>query len=1408
MPLLALRRCRSYISKKYFYALGVKSASHPLYTLFISLISICLLSYPIIASCFTSHHASSLIPPIDAHLWQHSTHLQAATTTEPLPLPPPHPPSFVARQIRITDATHHTLSKELLGTSLSIYQALTVSNKLREICATTQHRQCIIHSPLAIWNYDPQAIEQDTDIVQTINQHLHDLSKPTGLSLHPYATMGHVVLDDKGHFVSADAIIMTFILKNTTDTQRIWDDMVQHTRQQFPTVYTHPLHVEPCLLQYKLKLPLPLINLSSIQLVTTLLLSMGLFIIVRTQFSKSTLLKSASGLGIAALFLAVACYTTTMGLLHTFFRTTLHVVPWFLQLLVCCTATLEHALSLTGAVVSKEKGIGIKERLGKGLQQVGVTMTTSVLGELFVLATGSTLTAPNVKAFCLFTSLALVVAYILNLTLFVAVLSIDIKRAELADLGEEEFEKRDNHHAALPARFHGNNNGEFRTRRALNAFFLCIVILLLNFLSPNGHQAPETSLPSSPSTAANIKQWSRISTQFWQALNPTYAVETLQVYAPLVMIISSSITTTTTTTATATADQTLVDQLTSYYNNSFQVLGQWMKQRSQQQHPILDAFHPYLLLAYSVNIPSIILLFVLVCIIMWMTPWVREQYMLPFLRKAFVRIVTLILRMLSSVTPIKTDVWIRKVENEYNEDGVHMGAISMQSRFNMLQNKNKVRNVSIQTLTGMHIADIRDMHASGHLIASIGQQDGKIVLWDRCKGEWMARLDTLKSLGGGLNGWVAAERNKRYYRQSVSRHYNNNINNKKYLPHARCVQIDQDQRYVVAGFEYGLICVWNADTVHLIRELTIPQQQQQHQLEDRVVRLLFIEGEENYKDIASSQQEKYILSVHRNGKLREWNIHTGDMMRCIDSGHTREITQTLIIPNSSSQHSDTNSYYIITASKDGTTQCWSRTLCQWTHLYTLTYHNMITSIAAQQLHNGMGILVTGSNDGAVQVWNLDSGTAVCTLSKGGTVHKKTHSAATAEVGGPLLQFSTVARSTALGDGTLTAAHVSQQQQQQQHWATSDHSDAISQVVVTRISNPEYKDDTCPGCHTVINSGFFVASCALDESVHAWRLNRTALSKQEIGCSQCAKDYHRRQQQQQPLYSARTTRLPTAGGPVSTLRSKQRKLHASSTSSGGVAGRMCYTSGEESESMCLPPQQHEMSLSALFLGKLNQEAGRGLVFCDNMVLAGCRRRLTEGHNENDAVSSGDWEAWFSSLQYYEPPSADQDAALIPVITYNLEQDDAAVNQPDDTTTSDQQTKETGLGLKDQLLLHLFGIRKVRSNSNTASRPNTAAAVVSRKHIKSKQFGSAVKAVHFQDMEDGASVTTSTMTTEEEEDAAAQNDEENDEDDEEREEAYNALPFATIRCLVPIQGRGLGCDYGNFIKVVTFGKQEEE
>jgi hypothetical protein len=54
-----------------------------------------------------------------------------------------------------------------------------------------------------------------------------------------------------------------------------------------------------------------------------------------------------------------------MGVFDLFHVDT-HATPWFIRLFVCTSATLEHALLLTGVVASRKKDISVKERMGKG----------------------------------------------------------------------------------------------------------------------------------------------------------------------------------------------------------------------------------------------------------------------------------------------------------------------------------------------------------------------------------------------------------------------------------------------------------------------------------------------------------------------------------------------------------------------------------------------------------------------------------------------------------------------------------------------------------------------------------------------------------------------------------------------------------------------------------------------------------------------------------------------------------------------------------------------------------------------------------------------------------------------------------------------------------------------------------
>lgn len=749
-----------------------------------------------------------------------------------------------------------------------------------------------------------------------------------------------------------------------------------------------------------------------------------------------------------------------------------------------------------------------------------------------------------------------------------------------------------------------------------------------------------------------LDQLVSISNRFWQVLNPSYDTVYLNIQPPYIIQF---------------ANDTSTDQLNHIATDYSRKLSTFVSNTLQDdQFDLLDYLNTALVSLLNINVPGVLIFVIMVGILMWMTPYIRERTLLPILRTLFVKLATFILGIISPMAPAKTESIMRR-RAEYNEEGIHLGAITLQSQFNKLQNQNAVRNIHVRTLIGKHISDIRQLEAGLNLIVSV-DQDHRIILWNYKQVEPIARLDKVKMTKGH---WVAE---KRYDRQDEARH----------LLRARCIALDPKENYVTAGFEDGVIRVWNIRNLRLIHELctsTLIQNGLRHnrnnQTKDRVIKVVCL--------------DHTVLSVHKSGLLNEWNIETGDRVQSIDSGHIKEITSIQVLSN-----------HIFTASKDGVLKGWERNstsqgISEWKLLYTIIGHDghSITSLATHQLKNGLGIVVTGSSNGSVKVWNSYSGEAICTLSKGAIIEKKENPQN--QVGGPLLQFSKV----------IQTNHTQQEQ------IASDHTNAVCQVVVTSIGNPRFENDQCPNCHNEINSGFFIASCSLDETVLVWRLDRAQIGK-EVGCIQCTKDYHR----QNNMRSARRN-LHDDKSPISTIRLQQKKK----------------------KSTIHPPiESGDLTLKPLFLGKINQSSGRGIVFCEDMVLAGIRR--TKRHS----IKQDMWEAWFVCLQYYEPPSLEEETFLIPVITHGL-----------NVSKNKTEMNETPTSFWNQFIYSKFGLKKTPSNDLNQSKTKRSNEVM----------------------------------VEQEENA-----------DTKEEDAYDVLPFSTIKCLTKIDGYGLGCDYGNFIKIISF------
>lgn len=785
----------------------------------------------------------------------------------------------------------------------------------------------------------------------------------------------------------------------------------------------------------------------------------------------------------------------------------------------------------------------------------------------------------------------------------------------------------------------------------------------------------------------------------------------------------------------------------------------------------------------QINLPSVLLTLVLVGIILWLNPSSHERWLQPMWR-------FLVDDVLDTLR-VKVNRIISWSDN-YDKDGVHRGAISAQKQFNQQQLEHNIKDVTIKTLSGRHIADIRRLaiNAKHGTVVSCGQ-DGRIIMWDADNAEWMARLDRMRKTHGEI---MEADLNPKYWRMGDNRRMIRNTSTTKaddlestLLQSARCIKMDQGNKWIAAGFDDGIIRVWRITTGTLLRELrvetrmpvTIEEQQDsatmtlrhrktinndesirntRRTVMDRVVAVQFIGAVTEYchplvAQVAAKQRVKhayddssqnFLVSVHKSGMLREWDILSGECIQSFPSGHQRDVT-VLHVVECKPPHRKLGITWVFTASKDGLIKCWERRLVKqqhmdesleqdmssstiWTCIYTIEGHagHAITSLATEIPVGGMGVLVSGSSDGAVKVWDFESGDAVCTLSSGGIQRKKPE----IHAGGPLLKFSKFNHAEDVYYGSDNLYRLDEHDNDK----SADHHGPITQVVVTRYCEVEKGPGICRGCDTCFGNGFGIASCAMDETVHVWRLER-ADGKHEGSCTLCSKDYHQKRRKPRQEDTITTTVI------TNDFKSARRRNGNTATT---TTGRRVYGPPMTVSQHDVPGTdglvdieqlggETNIALTPRFLGKIDQLAGRGLVFCNNMVLAGVRKKRRHG----------DWEAWFASLKYYDEGC--QDEIMIPVEAFDL-----------DTTHKPSCTqKESNIrdrGLWDDIKRWLFG--------------------------------------------DEAAVRRQQQQSWEPED---------DSDDESYDEANELLPFSTVRHAVPLDGSGIACDYGNFIKLIYLDDQ---
>ncbi|KAG7469855.1 hypothetical protein MATL_G00133120 [Megalops atlanticus] len=267
-----------------------------------------------------------------------------------------------------------------------------------------------------------ELFDSDPDLLKTVHQH-----EPKGL--HTSATLRDLLFGVPGKlslYSRKRVVTYTITMALSSYDARFLSSLRSRLKQLHPSVNCslredHMVHVH-----FKEEIGIA----ELIPLVTTYII---LFAYIYFSTRKIDMVKSKWGLALAAVVTVLSSLLMSVGLCTLFGLTpTLNGGEIFPYLVV--VIGLENVLVLTKSVVSTPVDLEVKLRIAQGLSNESWSIMKNMATELGIILIGYFTLVPAIQEFCLFAVVGLVSDFFLQMFFFTTVLSIDIRRMELADL--------------------------------------------------------------------------------------------------------------------------------------------------------------------------------------------------------------------------------------------------------------------------------------------------------------------------------------------------------------------------------------------------------------------------------------------------------------------------------------------------------------------------------------------------------------------------------------------------------------------------------------------------------------------------------------------------------------------------------------------------------------------------------------------------------------------------------------------------------------------------------------------------------------------------------------------------------------------------------------------------------------
>ncbi|KAM6208947.1 sterol regulatory element-binding protein cleavage-activating protein isoform 2-T4 [Sarcoramphus papa] len=314
--------------------------------------------------------------------------------------------------------------KSLEEVCLQVTDLLPGLKKLRNLLP---EHGCLLLSPGNFWQNDRERFNADPDIIKTIHQH-----EPK--TLQTSATLKDLLFGLPGKYSGVNLYNRKRVVSYTVTLglQRYDYRFLSSLRSRLKLLHPSPNCTlrEENIVHVHFKEEIGIAEL--IPLVTTYII---LFAYIYFSTRKIDMVKSKWGLALAAVVTVLSSLLMSVGLCTLFGLTpTLNGGEIFPYLVV--VIGLENVLVLTKSVVSTPVDLEVKLRIAQGLSNESWSIMKNMATELGIILIGYFTLVPAIQEFCLFAVVGLVSDFFLQMFFFTTVLSIDIRRMELADLNK------------------------------------------------------------------------------------------------------------------------------------------------------------------------------------------------------------------------------------------------------------------------------------------------------------------------------------------------------------------------------------------------------------------------------------------------------------------------------------------------------------------------------------------------------------------------------------------------------------------------------------------------------------------------------------------------------------------------------------------------------------------------------------------------------------------------------------------------------------------------------------------------------------------------------------------------------------------------------------------------------------